>query len=125
MNVLDQFIKHGLIAKFYIRYADDFVILSDNRGELEEVLSRVQCFLRDELKLELHPDKVWIKTLASGADFLGWKHFLDHRVLRTSTKRRLLKRFQENQLSDSAINSYSGLLKHGNAKKISVVLSWG
>ena len=82
-------------------------------------MSRVQYFLRYELQLELHPDKVWIKTVASGVDFLGWVHFPDHRVLRTKTKRRMIKKFEENKLSEPAAYSYFGFLGHGNAKKIS------
>lgn len=75
MNEFDQFVKHKLKAKYYVRYADDFVILSHDRGWLAEILPRVAEFLRTRLYLELHPDKVSIHTLASGIDFLGWVHF--------------------------------------------------
>ena len=74
-------------------------------------------FLKDKLKLELHPDKVFIKTLASGVDFLGWVHFPKHRVLRTSTKRRMLRRLRDN-LKEESKQSYLGMLKHGNAYKL-------
>ena len=70
-----------------------------------------------QLKLILHPDKVYIKTLASGVDFLGWVNFLDHRVLRTITKRRMFKRMQVNS-NENVIQSYLGLLGHGNTKKL-------
>ena len=117
MNKFDQFVKHKLKAKYYIRYADDFVILLENKNELEILLPRIGAFLRAELKLELHPNKVSIKTLASGIDFLGWVNFLKHRVLRTSTKKRMLKRIKESPISET-INSYLGLLKHGDTYKI-------
>src|SRR3989344_1689624 len=91
MNELDQFMKHYMKAKFYIRYADDFVVLSHDKSWLQEILPKVANFLSENLKLELHPDKISIRTLASGIDFLGWVHFPDHRVLRTSTKRRMIK----------------------------------
>ncbi|MEK7170105.1 MAG: reverse transcriptase/maturase family protein, partial [Patescibacteria group bacterium] len=84
-NEFDQFVRHKLKVKYYMRYADDFVLLSHNRLELEQRLVQIREFLRERLKLSLHPDKVFIKTLASGVDFLGWVHFPDHRVLRTST----------------------------------------
>ena len=54
-------------------------------------------FLVNNLKLTMHPDKVFIKTISSGVDFLGWVHFSKHRVLRTSTKKEclgILKRTQ-------------------------------
>jgi len=60
---------------------------------------------------------VFIKTIASGVDFLGWINFPDHRVLRTVTKRRMMKRIKANPKNDT-LQSYLGLLKHGNTYKI-------
>ncbi|MBI2446886.1 MAG: group II intron reverse transcriptase domain-containing protein [Parcubacteria group bacterium] len=118
MNEFDQFIKHKLKAKYYIRYADDFVVLSSNRKELENLIPLIRDFLSEKLKLDLHPNKVFIRTLASGIDFLGWVSFPDHRVLRTVTKRRAFKGINT-YLTLETINSYLGLLSHGNAHKIS------
>lgn len=116
MNDFDQFIKHTLRIKNYVRYADDFVILSEDKTELEKILDHIAIYLRRRLKLELHPNKVSIETFASGVDFLGWVHFSDHRVLRAATKRRMMNRVQEHP-SDESIQSYLGLLGHGNAYK--------
>jgi len=44
MNEFDQFVKHSLKVTNYIRYADDFVLLSENRRQLELLLLRVQHF---------------------------------------------------------------------------------
>lgn len=117
MNEFDQFVKHKLKAKYYIRYADDFVIMSADKEWLSDILRYIVRYLRDQLTLELHPDKVSIRTAASGIDFLGWVHFPHHRVLRTSTKRRMLKRLSLNRTS-ATFQSYLGLLSHGNTKKI-------
>lgn len=117
MNEFDQFIKRELKEKYYIRYADDFVILSENKKYLEELLSKISAFLEQELKLHLHPDKVYIKTVVSGIDFLGWVNFQKHRVLRTSTKRRMLKSLRNNPKPESR-QSYLGMLGHGNTYKI-------
>jgi len=117
MNEFDQFTKHQLKARHYIRYADDFVILSPDRAWLEAHIPLIQNFLEEKLHLQLHPDKLFIKTLASGIDFLGWVHFPDHRVLRTATKRRMFKRIKEHP-TEETIASYRGLLKHGNTYKI-------
>lgn len=114
MNEFDQFAKHKLKAKYYIRYADDFVFLSEDRQALETLLPLVSRFLKEKLKLSLHPDKVFIQTLASGVDFLGWVHFSEHRVLRTVTKRRMFKRIAEMEGKEETVQSYLGLLKHGN-----------
>ncbi|EKE20396.1 MAG: Gp20 protein [uncultured bacterium] len=123
MNKFDQFAKHKLKSKYYIRYADDFVFLSENKKVLEEIVVLVGEFLERELKLQLHPDKVFIKTLSSGVDFLGMVNFPDHRVLRTSTKRRMLRKLnkrhddlQKDLISKESfsqgLQSYLGMLKH-------------
>jgi retron-type reverse transcriptase len=117
MNEFDQFIKHKLKAKFYVRYADDFVIFSESRKWLELKIPAIRNFLSGKLILELHPKKLFIKTVASGVDFLGWINFSDHRVLRTATKKRMMKRIDKSPKSET-INSYLGLLKHGNTNKL-------
>lgn len=122
MNEFDQFMKHNLKAKYYLRYADDFVIFSHDKRELEKILPKIKMFLSDTLKLELHPNKVFIKTLSSGVDFLGWVNFPNHKVLRTVTKRRMFKNLSNNDSKES-LNSYLGLLKHGNTGKIRKILS--
>ena len=118
MNEFDQFAKHKLKAKYYIRYGDDFVILSRDRAWLVAVLPKIRDFLWDELRLTFHPKKVSIRTIASGVDFLGWVHFPDHRVLRTVTKRRMLRRIEGLEEENLSVQSYLGLLFHGNAKKL-------
>lgn len=117
LNELDLFIKQDLKIKHYIRYADDFVILSDNREYLDFVLPELDKFLQKELKLFLHQDKVFIKTYASGVDFLGWVHFPRYRSLRTITKKRMIKKLKDNRKRQT-VASYKGLLKHGNTYKL-------
>ena len=118
MNEFDQFAKHKLKARQYIRYADDFVLMSSCKKQLEENARYIAHFLESRLKLKLHPDKVFIKTLASGVDFLGWVHFPDHRVLRTTTKRRMFKRLAISSRSPEVLQSYLGLISHGNTVKL-------
>ena len=113
MNEFDQFVKQELKVQYYIRYADDFIFLSHDKHYLQQLLSHIQEFLLDRLKLSLHPEKVFIKTLTSGVDFLGWVHFPNHRVLRTATKRRMFKRVNERNKK-----SYLGLCEHGNAYRL-------
>ena len=118
MNKFDQFVKHKLKARYYIRYCDDFVVFSGNREQLENYLPQINKFLKEELKLELHPDKIFIKTIASGVDFLGWVNFPNYRVLRTTTKNRMIRKLEKNNNKPESVSSYLGLLKHGNAYKL-------
>ncbi|HTX87313.1 MAG TPA: reverse transcriptase/maturase family protein [Candidatus Nanoarchaeia archaeon] len=122
LNEFDQFVKRGLKIKYYARYADDFIFLSEDKKNLIAIFSKIDEFLQNILKLSLHPDKCFIKTLASGVDFLGWVNFSSYRVLRTSTKRRMLKRI-ENSPTLETVASYLGLLKHGNAFRLGEEIS--
>lgn len=113
LDAFDQFVKRGLDVKHYVRYADDFVLLSDDHADFVAVLPKMGSFLFDRLALELHPDKISVVTSASGVDFLGWVHFPHHRVPRTKTKRRMFKRSRGNP-RNGTLQSYLGLLKHGD-----------
>ena len=122
MNEFDHFVKRDLKVKYYIRYADDFVILSADKFYLAKLIPKIDNFLKEKLKLNLHPNKVFIKTFSSGVDFLGFVHFAHHRVLRTTTKRRIFKKLQKLKPGDflykEKMASYLGLLKWGNCYKI-------
>ena len=63
-------------------------MFSQNRQWLEEKIPQIQDFLENRLKLKLHPNKISIKTLNSGEDFLAWVNFPDDRILRKTTKRK-------------------------------------
>jgi retron-type reverse transcriptase len=118
MNEFDQWMKHVVKAKYYIRYADDFVILNRDKSELIQLISKMGLFLKEQLKLSLHPGKLYIKTFASGIDFLGWVHFPNHKVLRTATKKRMFKNLKKSKDNKNVLQSYLGLLSHGNTRKI-------
>jgi len=113
MNKFDHFIKRDLKISCYARYADDFVILHEDKKYLENILPEISKFLEEKLKLSLHPDKVSIKTLSSGVDFLGWVNFPHHRIPRTSTKRRMFRNLAGDP-KKASVSSYLGLLSHGN-----------
>lgn len=85
LNELDQFIKHTLRVKYYIRYCDDFVILNVDKKYLENLIPKIAEFLENNLKLSLHPNKIFIRKLKLGMDFLGWVNFFGYRILRNKT----------------------------------------
>ena len=118
MNEFDQFAKHQLKTKYYIRYADDFVFLAHDRQWLVSLIPRIADFLELELALSLHPKKLQIRTLASGVDFLGWVHFPEHRVLRTTSKRKMFREIRNKNGKEETVQSYLGLLSHGNAESL-------
>lgn len=117
MHEFDMFVKQELRVKYYLRYADDFAILSDDRKYLEEILPKMEKFLKEKLKLSLHEDKVYIKTYATGVDFLGWVHFPHHRQIRITTKRKVMAKLKGYPKKET-ISSYRGLLLNGNTYKV-------
>lgn len=114
LNELDQCLKRLFKTRYYIRYADDFVIMSYDRDRLRELLPKIGEFLEERLSLQLRANNWPIRSVASGVDFLGWVHFSDHRVLRNTTKWRMIRRLEQ-RASKAALSSYRGLLGHGNA----------
>ena len=113
LNELDQFVKHILRVRFYIRYCDDFVILDPDKRKLDEYRQKVGDFLKSKLKIALHKDKVSIGRLSQGIDFLGYIVKPHYRILRTKTKNRMLRRVNKKNGP-----SYLGLLKHCNGHEL-------
>lgn len=94
LNELDQFIKHTLRVKCYIRYMDDFLILDLDKKKLAEYRSEMDDFIRKKLALTLHPYKSTISPVRLGVDFLGYRIFEHYTKLRKSTVRRFVKRIK-------------------------------
>ncbi len=82
LHELDEFVKHALKAKYYIRYVDDFIILHENKEILEAYKDKISNFLNTNLFLQLHPAKSKILTLNNGINFLGFRVFFHHILIR-------------------------------------------
>lgn len=115
LNELDQFIKHKLKIKYYLRYADDLVILDADRRHLNIYLDSIIDFVQDNLKLELHPKKIIIRKLTWGIDFCGYIVLPYYILPRTKTKRRIIKRIFREKIPKQSLVSYLGFLKHANS----------
>ncbi|MBU2576728.1 MAG: reverse transcriptase/maturase family protein [Nanoarchaeota archaeon] len=92
LNELDYFIKYQLKAKYYIRYVDDFVILHQNREQLNKWKKEIEKFLAEKLMLELHPQKSKVISLSKGVDFVGFRNFYHFKLLRKRNLRSMLKK---------------------------------
>lgn len=113
MNIFDQWVKHNLKQKYYIRYADDFVFLSSDKNEMTSLIEPLRDFLSNRLCLTLHPNKIVLKPISSGVDFLGWVKFPNHSILRKKTKERMFQKLVDNP-KEEVFQSYLGLLSHGD-----------
>ncbi|MDE1970037.1 MAG: group II intron reverse transcriptase domain-containing protein [Patescibacteria group bacterium] len=130
LNEFDQFIKHDLKVKNYVRYTDDFVIVHQSEEELKNLLPKIREFLSTRLKLTLHPRKVILNKTSQGVDFLGYVLLLHHRALRTKTRRRIVRKFKlrmgeyrkgviTRQTLEQSLQSYLGVLSHADNYVIS------
>ena len=71
LNELDQFIKHQLKARAYVRYVDDFVLLHPDPAQLVQWRTAIEGFLAERLHLRLR-DAGRLAPVRQGIDFLGY-----------------------------------------------------
>ena len=121
LNKLDQYIKHMLGAKYYMRYMDDFILLSPDKEQLRHWLEDIERFLRDELKLELNP-KTTILAAKNGIDFVGYKHRATHRKVRPDSVKRIkktIKKYESGKITkeqlQKSIASWTGHAGHADS----------
>lgn len=129
MNEFDQFVKHTLRYPHYLRYTDDFIFLADSKDDFDELLKKVIVFLRDRLALELHDHKIITRSVHQGIDFLGYIVRPHHKLIRTKTKSRMMRRFEEQvrlyrsgeideETLNASLQSYLGVLSHADTYKV-------
>lgn len=113
LNELDQFAKHTIGAKHYIRYVDDFVLLHDSPQWLSQAIARIDEFLQSRLAAKLNPSKTIIQPVARGVDFVGQVIKPWHRTIRRKTKIGAIHRTSTAPADKMHMtaNSYFGLLR--------------
>lgn len=130
MNEFDQFVKNTMQLKRYIRYTDDFAVISADRLYLEKLIKPIQAFLKNKLRLGIHPKKISIRACHQGVDFLGYVALPHHRLMRPKTRVRIFRKLKarisqyrsglinEQTLSQS-LQSYLGVLSHADTYRLS------
>lgn len=114
LNELDRFVKHSIKPQAYLRYGDDFIVISKNLTELKKMREVITKFLREKLYLEINGKHDIIIKSAWGLKFLGVELFPGGRRLNRRNRFRILSR-----LKAGNFGSYSGLVrKHGKNKLI-------
>lgn len=113
LDELDQFVKHYLRARHYIRYVDDLILLHEDPQQLNAWRADIEACLARELRLKLNPAKTILQPIARGIDFVGflvkpWRTLIRRRTFNDALSR--LRAIDPDQLFESA-NSYFGLLR--------------
>ncbi len=129
LNEFDQFMKHVLLVKHYVRYTDDFLVIASDPDYLNGLLPSIRLFLHQRLALQLHPLKTTIRKTSQGVDFLGYVIFPHHQLVRTKTRQRMFRKLErkveqyrsgaidETKLQQS-LQSYRGVLSHANTHRL-------
>ena len=113
LNALDQYVKHHLSRRHYIRYVDDFILLHESPQQLNAWHDDIEAFLPRELNARLNPAKTILQPVARGIDFVGQVIKPWRRSLRRRTFNEALSRIGGMDAGDlyQTGNSYFGLLR--------------
>jgi RNA-directed DNA polymerase len=117
LSYFDHWLKEDKQVRYYFRYADDIVILSDSKPHLHELLADIRDYLQTRLKLEVKDNYQVFPVEARGIDFVGYKFYHTHTLLRKSIKKNFARKMAKGS-NPLTIASYMGWAKHCNSKNL-------
>jgi hypothetical protein len=117
LTYFDHWLKEELQVRYYFRYADDMVILSDSKPYLHGILSEIRNYLKVKLKLEVKDNYQVFPVDARGIDFVGYVFRHSYILLRKSIKQNFARMLSKNR-NPQSIASYKGWAIHCNSKNL-------
>lgn len=117
LSYFDHWIKEVKRVKYYFRYADDIVIFGNNKPELHQLRAEIREYLLTNLKLEVKSNYQVFPVAARGVDFLGYKFYHTHTLLRKSIKQNFARKLAKG-CDAKTVASYWGWAKHCNSKHL-------
>lgn len=117
LTYFDHWMKEEKRVRYYFRYADDLVILSDSKPYLHSLLAEIRVYLEDNLKLTVKGNYQVFPVSARGIDFVGYVFYHTHTLLRKTIKQNFARMLKKNRNAKS-IASYNGWAKHCNSKNL-------
>jgi RNA-directed DNA polymerase len=125
LDSLDQYCKHKLQARHYIRYVDDFILLHESPEWLNAAKTYIEAWLPSHLGLHINPVKTILQPIDRGVDFVGQVIKPWQRITRRRTFNQALRRVADTGPDDLFVtaNSYFGLLaqatnSHGDRARL-------
>jgi retron-type reverse transcriptase len=113
LTYFDHWIKEQQKVKYYFRYADDLVILAEDKPQLHQLLADIRLYFQVELKLEIKDNYQIFPVQARGIDFIGYVFRHTHTRVRKSIKKNCARKIKRSNNPQSKA-SYNGWFKHGN-----------
>lgn len=113
----DHWLKEQKGVKYYFRYADDLVILSADKPSLHRLLAEIRHYLKENLKLDVKPNYQVFPVDKRGIDFVGYRFWHTHILLRKSIKKRFA-RMLATRPNNASVAAYSGWVKHCDGKHL-------
>lgn len=95
LNSLDQFVKHDLKVRHYVRYVDDAVLVHEDRHVLTGYKDAIEGFVAENLLLRLNEEATRLKPVSCGINFLGYIVHPDHRLTRRRVAGNFMARLDE------------------------------
>ena len=117
LSYFDHWMKEVKGVRYYFRYADDLVILSDNKPYLHGLLSEIRQYLQGNLKLEVKDNYQVFPVEARGIDFVGYVFYHTHIRLRKTIKKSFARMLSRNP-NPASTASYGGWAKHCDSKHL-------
>jgi RNA-directed DNA polymerase len=117
LTYFDHWLKEEKRVRYYFRYADDMVILSDNKPYLHQLLSDIARYLSTNLKLTVKDNYQVFPVDDRGIDFVGYVLRHTHTLLRKSIKKSFARMVKKNG-DPQSIASYRGWAIHCNSKNL-------
>lgn len=117
LTYFDHWIKQNKKVQYYFRYADDLVILFNNKQYLHQLLFDISDYLNNNLKLQIKDNYQIFPVSARGIDFVGYVFYHTHTRLRKSIKKNFA-RMIANRNNPASVASYYGWSKHCNSKHL-------
>lgn len=117
LTYFDHWMKEVMCVKHYFRYADDIVILSDNKDHLHQLLADITLYLQIELKLTVKGNYQIFPVESRGVDFVGYVFRHKYTRLRKTIKKRFA-RMLVNRKNKASIASYKGWAIHCDSRNL-------
>lgn len=117
LTYFDHWIKEIKQVQYYFRYADDIVILADNKAYLQQLFIEIKKYLSLNLKLQIKNNYQVFPVDARSLDFVGYRFYHSHTLLRKSIKQKFARKMAKHR-SPPVVASYMGWAKHCNSKNL-------